>query len=278
MIARGTATVLVVLLAVGTVARAQEANPVLDAALARLDSLTVLDHRVVRELVSLGPNVLPDVFGRLHSDNRRTALAAGMVVGDLGDETTVSPLLEEWAAATSAEQYTGAATALRKIVRRGAVRHEDADADSADHDENALLESVFCAGPWAERLQSGEGAPLLEVSVGVLSSREARYLLCGAGDSGAPSLVSAPEDSSRAERVTFDSRVMFLEAGHEEQPAWAEVMGQAPSALALVTVTHRLDSEYPGDSALWARCSGQWCFMQVVEEMVPLQWHREPSN
>jgi len=278
MIARGRATLLVVLLIVGVTARAQEANPVLDDALARLDSLTVLDHSVVRELVSLGPSVLPDVIERLHSDGRRTALAAGMVVGELGDETTVSPLLEEWAAARWDERYTGAATALMKIVRRGSVRREDADADSTNYVAGDLLESVFCAGPWAERLQSGEGAPVLEVSVGFLSSRESRYFRCGAGFLGAPSLVPTPEDSIRADRVTFDSRVMFLEAGHEELPAWAEVMGQAPSELALVTVTRRLDSEYPGDSALWARCSGQWSFMQVVEEMVPLEWHSEPSN
>ncbi|MBE9507873.1 MAG: hypothetical protein IMY86_07460 [Chloroflexi bacterium] len=268
--ARGTmTTILAVLLATGFAAQAREADPALDPALARLDSLTVLDHSVVRELVNLGPSTLPDVFRRLHSGNRHTAFAAGLVIGELGDQTTVSQLLEEWAAATSAEQYSGAATALMNIVVRDAVPHDGAGAESADPVDDALLERVFCAGPWAKRLQSGEEAPLLRVSVRFPFSREARYLVCGAGGPGseAPSLIAAPEDSSRAERVVFRSRVMLLKAAHKEMPAWAEVMGQPPSALAWVTVTHALDSEYPGDSALWARCSGQWRFVQVVELM-----------
>ena len=267
MIAR--ASILALLLVAPTSVQAQETDPALDAALARLDSLSLSDARVVREFVALGPDVLPHVFERLHSSSRYTASAAGEVVGQLGDEMTVFPLLEEWAQSSIAERRTGAGRAVTIIVRRRVPRHESAPTDSSSCSSDDLLESVFCTGPWAERLDSGNGVPLVRVSMGFVPSRNAKYLKCGADGA---TVTPAPddetvEDARQAENAAFESRIMVLEPPPQDMPEWVQLMGQPPSEVALVQVTHG-DEAYPGDRALWARCSGQWRFVTVVEEMM----------
>lgn len=263
--------ILALLLVAATSVHAREPDPVLDAALARLDSLSRGDARVVRELVNLGPDVLPDVFSRLHSSNRYTASAAGEVVGQLGDEMSVFPLLEEWAEATNAERSTGAGRALTVIIRRRAPGRESAQADTASCSSDDLLESVFCTGPWAKRLDTGDGVPLIRVSMGRIPSRKrnAKYLKCGA-DSAV--VTSAPdgetlEELRQVKLATFESRTMGLQTPLQDMPAWVQLMGEPPSELALVHVIAG-GGAYPGDCALWARCSGEWRFVTVVEKMI----------
>ena len=269
------ASIIALLFVAGAYVQVQETDPALDPALARLDSLSRSDARVVRELVALGPDVLPHVFDRLHSSNRHIAFAAGEVVGQLGDEMTVLPLLEEWAESSVAERYTGAGTALDIIVRRRAPRRQSAPTDSSGCSSTDLLESVLCTGPWAERLDSGNGVPLIRVSMGKITSRNANYLKCGP-DSAV--VTSAPDDETieelrQVERASFESRIMVLEAPPPDMSVWRELIGQPPDELALVNVTHPSDRQYPGDYALWARCSGEWCFVTVVEVMIMIGPH-----
>ncbi len=269
MIARASIKwILAFLLVAATSVQAQELDPVLDAALARLDSLSLPDARVVRELVDLGPDVLPCVFDRLHSSNRHAASAAGEVVGRLGDGMTVFPLLEEWAEASIAERRTGAGRALTIIIRRRVPRRESAQTDTASCSSDDLLKSVFCTGPWAKRLDSGDGAPLIRVSMGFIPRGNAKYLKCGADSAF---VTPAPDDETledlrQVELASFESRVMALEAPPQDMLTWRQLMGEPPSELAFVQVKHG-DRAYPGDGALWARCSGEWRFVTVVELM-----------
>jgi len=261
------------LLVVGICVSAPAADPELDAALASLDSLRVSDHRVVRDLVDIGEDALPDVFGRLDSPNLHTALAAGRVIGMLGDETTVFPLLENWATAARAGQRSRAAFAVHMIVNKEVPRKEASPQDTVHSYGDALLEIAFCFGPWASRLDTVDGAPLLILADGFSPALEVKCLKRGGEVVG----QSVSRDSSFAEysrgreRLSFGCRILSLETSAQAMPSWSKLLGQPPSAVALVTIVHRPLSgrtEHPGDVALWAKCTDGWRFLETVAELV----------
>ena len=257
------------LLVIGISVSAQAGDPELDAALARLDSLRRSDARVERLLVGIGEDALPDVFLRLNSPNRHTALAAGRVIGTLGDETTVFPLLEKWATAASAGPRSGAALAVYMIVSKEVRRKEASPQDTVHLVRDALLESAFCSGPWASRLDTVDGAPLLILADGFSPALEVKCLKRGAEvvDHSVLRDTSFAEYSRGRERLSFGCRILYLEPSAQEMPFWSKLMGQPPSAVALVTMVRHTRSrrtEHPGDGALWAKCEGGWRFLETV--------------
>jgi hypothetical protein len=280
---RCTAAILGAVLVIAVAGPLAAGTPELDLALARLDSLTEFDIVTARQIVAFGDSALPAVLDRLDSPNEPTAMTAGVVIGKLGDRTLACSLLERWAGGSQTGRSLGTAIALKLIILaegdspKSVARQGDLSA------ERSLLDSVFCIGPSASLADTLDDPPLI-IWVGFPGSESEWHLSCGAKIKNA---VAAPAGdatnrSPSSARASFHCRTLTLDPDDCDLPASSGVLGAPPSDLAIVSVQELplgtlSSTRLPMGGELWALCSGQWRFMQQIEQGGG-EPGREPSN
>jgi hypothetical protein len=247
----------------------------IQAMVARLDTVESVYDPIVKAIAELGEASIPHVLKKLTSERRSTALASAWVFRRMGSASTVLPLLETWARATSEESSWATNIALELVVQELVSGQEALGSRSTDSDRLALIEGVVCGEHSAPR-RSGRcdetGLPPLLINVDGLS--DSCGLECYQGDvqfrdGTAPSAAdwSVWEDEGR-KYVRFKTQILELPESDYAMPSFVAQFGARPVALAVTDVYSdwlwNNTGRREGVVQLWVKVGGEWVYLDDV--------------